>query len=95
MKHLPTNRPRPDAANDQYVEQLKQRLSEKDGEIGFLRYEVTVKNEQTKDLTERARETNHLIAGLQRMLTPLLGTSEQRQGTDAIHNINSSDDRNG
>ena len=87
--------PRPGAANDQYVEQLKQRLSEKDGEIGFLRSEVTVKNEQIKDLTERARETNHLIAGLQRMLSPLLGTSEQRQGTDAIHNISSSDDRNG
>lgn len=28
---------------------------------------------QIKDLTERARETNHLIAGLQKMLTPLLG----------------------
>jgi hypothetical protein len=54
--------PRPNVANDQYVEQLKQRLSEKDGEIGFLRSEVTVKNEQIKDLTERARETNHLIA---------------------------------
>jgi hypothetical protein len=32
-----------------------------------------VKNDQIKDLTERARETNHLIAGLQKMLTPLLG----------------------
>jgi hypothetical protein len=32
-----------------------------------------VKDEQIKDLTERARETNHLIGGLQRMLTPLLG----------------------
>src|SRR5665213_1736792 len=26
--------------------------------------------DQIKDLTERARETNHLIAGLQKMLTP-------------------------
>ena len=32
-----------------------------------------VKNSQIKDLTERARETNHLIGGLQRMLSPLLG----------------------
>jgi hypothetical protein len=32
-----------------------------------------VKDGQIKDLTERARETNHLIAGLQKMLTPLLG----------------------
>jgi len=57
----------------QYVQQLEMRLTEKDGEIGFLRSEVAVKNDQIKDLTERARETNHLIAGLQKMLTPLLG----------------------
>ena len=42
-------------------------------ENGFLRGQITVKDEQIKDLTERARETNHLIAGLQKMLTPLLG----------------------
>jgi len=30
---------------------------------------------QIKDLTERARETNYLIGGLQKMLTPLLGRS--------------------
>jgi hypothetical protein len=58
-----------------YVHQLEKRLDEKDGEIGFLRSEVAVKNDQIKDLTERARETNHLIAGLQKMLTPLLGRS--------------------
>jgi hypothetical protein len=56
-----------------YVEQIEKRLGEKDGEIVFLRGELAVKNEQIKDLTERARETNHLIAGLQKMLTPLLG----------------------
>jgi len=38
---------------------------------------VAVKNDQIKDLTERARETNHLIAGLQKMLTPLLGRPEE------------------
>jgi hypothetical protein len=65
-----------------YVQQLEKRLDEKDGEIGFLRSEVAVKNDQIKDLTERARETNHLIAGLQKMLSPLLGTPEQRQGSD-------------
>lgn len=56
--------------------QLQKRLEEKDGEIAFLRTEVVVKNEQIKDLTERARETNHLIAGLQKMLTPLLNRSD-------------------
>jgi hypothetical protein len=61
------------------VEQLEKRLGEKDGEIQFLRTEVAVKNDQIKDLTERARETNHLIAGLQKMLTPLLGRPEDPQ----------------
>lgn len=44
-----------------------------EGEVAYLRKQVDVKDEQIKDLTERARETNHLIAGLQRMLSPLLG----------------------
>jgi hypothetical protein len=44
-----------------------------EGENEFLRKQIGVKDEQIKDLTERARETNHLIAGLQKMLTPLLG----------------------
>jgi hypothetical protein len=71
-----------------YVEQLEKRLGEKDGEIAFLRSEVAVKNEQIKDLTERARETNHLIAGLQKMLTPLLGRSQNFRDDDPniVHN---------
>ena len=52
----------------------KSEFKEKDDEINFLRSEVAVKNDQIKDLTERARETNHLIAGLQRIL--LEGPSE-------------------
>jgi hypothetical protein len=35
-----------------------------EGENGFLREQITVKDVEIKDLTERARETNHLIAGL-------------------------------
>jgi hypothetical protein len=46
-------------------------LLERENEL--LRGQLLVKDEQIKDLTERARETNHLIAGLQKMLTPLLG----------------------
>jgi hypothetical protein len=53
-----------------YVERLE-------GENDFLRKQIGVKDEQIKDLTERARETNHLIAGLQKMLTPLLSRSEE------------------
>jgi hypothetical protein len=48
-----------------------------EGENDFLRQQIGVKDEQIKDLTERARETNHLIAGLQTMLTPLLGRSNE------------------
>jgi hypothetical protein len=44
-----------------------------EGENEFLRGQVAVKDEQIKEQSERARETNHLIAGLQKMLTPLLG----------------------
>jgi hypothetical protein len=52
-----------------------------EGENEFLRKQISVKDDQIKDLTERARETNHLIAGLQKMLSPLLGSgsSEPRQ----------------
>jgi hypothetical protein len=53
-----------------YVERLE-------SENEFLRGQIGVKDEQIKDLTERARETNHLIAGLQKMLTPLLGRSDE------------------
>jgi hypothetical protein len=52
----------------QYVARLE-------GENQFLRQQIGVKDDQIKDLAERARETNHLIAGLQKMLTPLLGRS--------------------
>lgn len=61
---------RPVATNDSHVSRYVERL---EGENSFLRSQIGVKDEQIKDLTERARETNHLIAGLQKMLTPLLG----------------------
>jgi hypothetical protein len=44
-----------------------------EGENAYLRDQNTAKDGQIKDLTERARETNYLISGLQKMLTPLLG----------------------
>ena len=62
---------RPVAAN--YVERVG---SEND----FLRQQISVKDEQIKDLTERARETNHPIAGLQNMLTPLLPRGPDTHG---------------
>jgi hypothetical protein len=71
--------PRPDAKNERYVAQLEKRLEEKDGEITFLRAEIAVKNEQIKEQTERARETNVLIGGLQRLLGPLLSAPPDRE----------------
>jgi hypothetical protein len=61
--------PRQVAAESEATSRYVARL---EGENEFLRGEIIVKNDQIKDLTERARETNHLIAGLQKMLTPLL-----------------------
>ena len=62
--------PRPTAANDEILSRYVTRL---EGENEFLRGQIAIKDEQIKELTERARETNILIAGLQKMLTPLLG----------------------
>jgi hypothetical protein len=71
-RHPATGRdePRQTAAEADAVSRYASRL---EGENEFLRGQITVKDVQIKDLTERARETNHLIAGLQKMLTPLLG----------------------
>jgi hypothetical protein len=49
----------------------------------FLRNQVVVKDTQIKEMTERARETNVLIGGLQKMLSPLLGMPRERRD-DAI-----------
>jgi hypothetical protein len=62
------------AAENKHIEPLELLKSENE----FLRDQVGVKDEQIKDLTERARETNVLIGGLQNMLTPLLGTAPRR-----------------
>ena len=50
-----------------------------EGQIEFLRDEVRVKNTQIAELTERARETNHLVAGLQNLLRPLLSKPDERR----------------
>ena len=48
--------------DDRYVGLLE-------SENAFLRGQIEVKDGQIKELTERARETNILIAGLQKLLT--------------------------
>jgi hypothetical protein len=60
------------ATEDRYVAALER-------ENDFLRGQITVKDEQIKEQTARARETNILIDGLQRMLAPLLSAPERTQ----------------
>jgi len=59
-----------------YVERVE-------SENEFLRSQIGVKDTQIKELTERARETNILIGGLQKMLSPLL--SAPRDRADEAH----------
>lgn len=62
-------------------------VSRLEGENEFLRGQIAVKDVQIKDLTERARETNHLIAGLQRMLSPLLSSAERKESRNGEERI--------
>jgi len=66
----PTNRDLSRPVATDYVGQLE-------GENEFLRGQIAVKDRTIEALLERDRETNHLIAGLQKMLTPLLGRPEE------------------
>jgi hypothetical protein len=65
--------PRPVATAPDQPERYVARL---EGEVAFLREEISTKNAQIKELTERSRETNLLIGGLQRLLAPLLGSRD-------------------
>ncbi len=64
---------RPVATTPDLTEKYIGRL---EGEVTFLREELTTKNAQIKELTERSRETNVLIGGLQRLLAPMLGSPD-------------------
>jgi hypothetical protein len=68
-----TDEPRHVATGPDLTERYIDRL---EGEVTFLREELTTKNAQIKELTERSRETNVLIGGLQRLLAPMLGSPD-------------------
>jgi hypothetical protein len=70
-----TAQPRPAATSPD----LSRYVARLEGDIDFLRGQMDVKDIQIKEMTERARETNVLIAGLQKMLTPLLGNPKERR----------------
>jgi hypothetical protein len=58
-----------EAESSRYVGRLE-------GEVDFLRGQIVTKDAQIKELTERSRETNFLISGLQRMIAPLLSSPD-------------------
>ena len=62
-------------AENRFVDRLE-------GEVEFLREQIGTKDAQIKELTERSRETNLLIGGLQRMLAPLLGSPDPHPRTE-------------
>jgi len=65
--------PRQAATTSELTDRYTARL---EGEVAFLREEITTKNAQIKEMTERSRETNVLIGGLQRLLAPMLGSPD-------------------
>jgi hypothetical protein len=72
--------PRHGATDPDLTERYIARL---ESENEFLREETRTKNAQIKELTERSRETNVLIGGLQRLLAPMLGSADpHRPKTD-------------
>ena len=68
-----------EAESSRYVARLE-------GEVDFLRGQITTKDLQIKELSERSRETNVLIGGLQRLLAPLLGSPDPHLPTNISHN---------
>lgn len=68
-----------EAESSRYVARLE-------GEVDFLRGQITTKDAQIKELTERSRETNVLIGGLQRLLAPLLGSPDPHSPSNSNHN---------
>lgn len=57
-------------SNDTFKDRLIEQLQ---GENNFLRDEIRIKNDQLKDATERSKETNILIHGLQNLVLKLTG----------------------
>jgi hypothetical protein len=63
-------------STDQSRQVATQYVARLEGENEFLRGQIGVKDKTIEALLERDRETNHLVAGLQKMLAPLLGRTD-------------------
>ena len=71
-----------DAESSRYVARLE-------GEVEFLRDQITTKDSQIKELTERSRETNVLIGGLHRLFSPLLSSPDRQPPKPVTHHDSS------
>lgn len=60
-----------DPVTSGYVQQLEKRIEEKDAFIGILKQQLDVKDQQITRHSERERETNLLIRGLQNLVLRL------------------------
>lgn len=69
-----------DDEDDPYIGQLEKRLEEKDDMIGLLKGQLVAKDQQIGEMTERARETNFLIKGLQELVLRLQPGSRPPEG---------------
>ncbi len=78
-----TDTPRPVATSPD----LSRYVTRLEGDVDFLRGQMEVKDNQIKEMTERARETNVLIAGLQKMLSPLLSPARDPQRHDREEDV--------
>lgn len=71
---------RPDATPEpvasRYVAQLEREVERLNDDRDFLRGQIKVKDEQIANLSTRFSETQRLVAGLQRMMAPLLGQAD-------------------
>ena len=89
-----------------YVTQLERRLEEKDDVIGLLKGQLTIKDKQLGDLSDRFTslsdrfaDTQKLIGAMQRMFAPLLGqgdpysATEKRDAKDVPSNLRTVDNQ--
>lgn len=81
-RHTP---PQPDMSRTVATDNDARYVTRLESEVEFLRGQIMTKDAQIKELTERSRETNVLIGGLQRMLSPLLGRGGEAPAAPPTH----------
>ena len=73
------------ASLQKIITDLNEQLAQKEAYIAELELRITLLEQQNNSLAEKTRQQERLIAGLQKMLTPLLG----RRGTSSDYDEHS------